>query len=97
MLTRQGWYWWLNYSLFANKFFGKKSTSNEADINRLTNPHPTSINDDLSLLKKQQDTMHQLREAKLAKQRYEVAKHDLAQKIKELYIMANETLIYRDI
>ena len=74
----------------ANKFFGKKSTGKEVDINKLVNPHPTAINDDLSLLKKQQDTMRQLREAKLARDKYEVAKRELAEKIKELYILAND-------
>ena len=74
----------------ASKFFGKKSSGKEVDINKLVNPHPTAINDDLSLLKKQQDTMRQLREAKLARDKYEVAKRELAEKIKELYIMAND-------
>ena len=49
-------------------------------------PKPTG--DDVSS-NKQDDTMRQLKEARLAKVRYEVAKHELAHKIKELYVLAN--------
>lgn len=39
---------------------------------------------------KQEETLRRLKEAKLARQRYELARHELAQKVKELYNMANE-------
>ena len=39
---------------------------------------------------KQQETLRTLKEAKLARQKYEIARHELAQKVKELYKMAND-------
>ena len=39
---------------------------------------------------KQQETLQTLKEAKLARQKYEIARHELAEKVKELYKMAND-------
>nr|XP_047136161.1 uncharacterized protein PF3D7_1120600 isoform X3 [Hydra vulgaris] len=48
------------------------------------------INHDEDLIKKEKMTVERLKEAKIARQKYEIAKHELAKKVKELYDLAND-------
>ena len=67
-------------------------------VNDVTNTKPPEDNREMfnktvhdeELLKKQKITVERLKEAKIAKQKYEIAKHELAKKIKELYQLAND-------
>ena len=59
----------------------KRSGENEISANAEEMLHNTL---------KQQETLRTLKEAKLARQKYEIARHELAQKVKELYKMAND-------
>jgi len=51
---------------------------------------PSNAADLLQAKLKQEETLQTLKEAKLARQKYEIARHELAQKVKELYKMAND-------
>ncbi|XP_065666223.1 dentin sialophosphoprotein isoform X2 [Hydra vulgaris] len=48
------------------------------------------IKHDDDLIKKEKMTVERLKEAKIARQKYEIAKHELAKKVKELYDLAND-------
>ena len=69
-----------------------QTTSNETDHKQNSEANETEINwlEDKLALRKQQETLRQLKEAKLAREKYEVAKKELAEKVKQLYVMANE-------
>ena len=68
-----------------------KIKNNEAKHDQ--NEHVEQImagEDDRAVWKKQQDTLQSLREAKAARVKYEIAKHELAEKVKQLYVLAND-------
>ena len=64
-------------------------SNQEEEAMATARPVVKSLDDDVSPSTKQEDTMKQLKEARQAKARYEIAKQELAHKIKELYVMAN--------
>lgn len=66
-----------------------ENKSNTTETNDDSNSQVKSLENVLTL-KKQQDAVERLQEAKLARQKYEIAKHELAEKVKELYVLAND-------
>lgn len=66
----------------------KDKTDSKSDVSDDDKYIAKTLNDDPAIAK-QDDTIKQLKEARLAKVKYELAKHELAHKIKELYMLAN--------
>ena len=66
------------------------NNNNNVSTKRGQDEISTSAEDMLHNTLKQQETLRTLKEAKVARQKYEIARHELAQKVKELYKMAND-------
>ena len=76
----------------------KRDTNTDIPVNSTTTTDSNTAESDkhrledteAETLKRQKETIQRLKEAKAAHQRYEVAKQELAEKVKELYILANQ-------